>query len=108
MKSTYGSILGALNKVLLRFDRAFWDWNLKSKENLLDKDLKLHLFNNDQAAFDDFEPLSTYDLQLEETGEDAYRIDFRKSLSLPSGLYYYVLEELDQEKILFVEKFKVN
>ena len=81
---------------------------MKSTANLMEKDFKLHLFSNDPAAFENFQPLSTNDLSLSQTSDNNFRLDFQKSMSLSPGLYYYVLEDFSAEKIHFVEKFKVT
>lgn len=81
---------------------------LKTTENLLDQDFKLHLFSNDPSAFQDFLPLSTSDLALSQMAEDTFQIDFQKSMTLAPGLYYYILEDFTEEKIYFVDKFGVT
>lgn len=81
---------------------------LQSKADLLQQDFKLHLFSNKKADFEDFTPLSTNDLSLEKLTDDSYRIDFKNSLSLQPGRYYYILEDYTNEEIYFVDKFELK
>lgn len=81
---------------------------LETAADLSKQEFKLHLFSNDPAAFDNFEPLSTNDLMVQKKGEDAYLIDFHKSMTLAPGLYYYLIEDFTEEQIYFVEKFEVR
>ena len=81
---------------------------LTASENLLEQDFKLHLFSNDQAAYQDFSPLFTDDLSLADEEGEKFRIDFNRTYSLQPGLYYYVLEDFATEKIYYVQKFVVE
>lgn len=81
---------------------------LKSSQKLKDKNFKLHIFSNDKKEFDDFNPSFSFDISLENTEEDSYQINFQKKLTLKPGLYYYLLEDFDIEKIYFTEKFNVK
>lgn len=81
---------------------------LRSAADLLQQDFKLHLFSNKKADFEDFTPLSTNDLSLEKLTDDSYRIDFKNSLSLQPGRYYYILEDYTKEEIYFVDKFELK
>ena len=81
---------------------------LKSNQNLEGKTFKIHLFSNDKKQFDDFNPLSSEDLTLNKTDEGTYRIDYQKKLNLKLGLYYYLIEEFDIEKVYFADKFLVE
>ena len=97
------ALQGANDSVSFRFAAT-----LKSDEDLAAQDFKLHLFSNDKASFEDFDPLFTNDLVLENPEAGTYTIDFSKTFSLQPGLYYYVLEDLATEKIYYVQKFVVN
>ncbi len=81
---------------------------LKTKENLFGKNFTLHLFTNDEAAFEDFNPLDSHDLILNNFEENAYRLGIQKELNLQPGLYYYMIEDTGLEKVYFVEKFEVR
>jgi hypothetical protein len=81
---------------------------LKSSQKLKDKNFKLHIFSNDKKEFADFNPSFSFDISLENTEADSYQINFQKKLTLKPGLYYYLLEDFDIEKIYFTEKFNVK
>lgn len=76
--------------------------------DLSDKDFKLHLFSNKKADFDNFEPFSTFDLTLQPDTGNIYKIANSQSLALKPGLYYYLIEDYEVEKIYYVEKFEVR
>lgn len=99
------------NVTLLRQDEEFQFWLaiiIKSGQNLIAKDIKLHLFSNKKADFEDFRPLTTDDLALESSSEGTYLINFQKTMHLAPGLYYYLIEDLGEEQIYLVEKFEVR
>lgn len=81
---------------------------INSDENLLEKDLKIHLFSNDKKAYDDFSSILSDDLKLEETKKETYNFDFSKYIVLKPGVYYYLLEDVGIEKIYHVGKFEVR
>ena len=81
---------------------------LHSREDISQQDFKLHLFSNDRQAFDDFSPMNTSDLTITPIEGDIYEIDFARSYDLEPGLYYYIIEDLSQEKIHLVEKYEVK
>lgn len=81
---------------------------LKSAEDLTEKKIKLHLFSNEEEAFDNFEPLKSFDLNLDSISEDVYFIDFQINMSLAPGLYYYIVEDYEIEKIHYVNKFELR
>ena len=80
----------------------------ESEENLLDKQMKVHIFSNDPEAFDNFEPLYSEDLKLNNSAENTYSFNFNDTFQLTKGLYYYMIEDYEEEQIFFVEKFKVE
>lgn len=81
---------------------------LQSSEDLTEKKFKLHLFSNKEEAFDNFEPLTSFDLNLNSVSEGVYSIDFQVDLSLTPGLYYYLIEDYEIEKIHYVNKFELR
>lgn len=81
---------------------------LKTQQNLLEKAFKLHLFNNKAEAFDNFEPLHSFDLTWSTTEENIYQTELQQPLDLPWGLYYFMVEEVELEKVYLVEKFEVR
>lgn len=81
---------------------------LQTEGDLSQQDFKLHLFSNDQQAFEEFSPLSTTDLLVKSIEENSYAIEVDQSFLLTPGLYYYLLEDFAEEKIYLVEKFEVR
>ena len=81
---------------------------LQSSEDLTEKKFKLHLFSNEEEAFDNFEPMTSFDLNLNSISEGVYSIDFQADLSLTPGLYYYLIEDYEIEKIHYVNKFELR
>jgi hypothetical protein len=81
---------------------------LSTEENIDSKDFKLHLFSNKKEDFENFEPLSTFDLNWQPDGENSYRIDLKEQINIRPGLYYYLIEDFNTEKIYYVEKFEVR
>lgn len=81
---------------------------LISTENLVQKAFKLHIFSNNKQAFQDFEPLLTEAIQLTLVSANTYQVDLQKQIQLTPGLYYYLLEDFELEKIYLVEKFEVR
>ena len=79
---------------------------MKSSDNLLNTKFKIHIFSNKKLDYEDFKSLSTSDLKLKKVGGD-YVFDFKKSILLPPGLYYNILDD-ENEKTYFVEKFQVR
>lgn len=82
--------------------------SLTTEEDIDNKDFKLHLFSNKKEDFDNFEPLSTFDLNWQSTSANKYSIDFQETINIPAGLYYYLIEDFNTEKIYYVEKFEVR
>lgn len=81
---------------------------IKSEQDLSEQDFKLHLFSNKKADFENFQTLSTFGLPLEVQTDNTYQFELQQTLNLPPGLYYYIIEDLAEEKIYFVEKFEVR
>lgn len=79
-----------------------------SSDDLLKKSYLLHLFSNDTIAYQNFTPMLTNGVEIVEKGEDEYVFDFQKSLTLPTGLYYVLLEKEETEQVIFVEKIWVR
>jgi hypothetical protein len=80
----------------------------ESEVNLSDKNFKLHLFSNKKADFDNFEPMFTFDLSLLPGDENIYKVAISQNLNIQPGLYYYLIEDYETEKIYYVEKFEVR
>lgn len=81
---------------------------LTAEEDLLGKNFKIHIFSNDKTQFQQFLPLFSHDLKLEQLNSRIYAFDYQKHYLLPSGLYYFMLEDAGTERVYFVEKFLVE
>ncbi|MEM9920391.1 MAG: hypothetical protein AAF990_20000 [Bacteroidota bacterium] len=68
---------------------------------------KLHIFSNDQIAFEAFEGVVKQPLKLTTTSKDTYAFNIRMAIPLDPGLYYYLIEDA-KENTLFVQKFTVR
>lgn len=79
-----------------------------SEEDLSEKDFQLLLFSNSPEAYEAFDPLFTFPLAFSATDGNTYQINFQRSLTLPSGLYYYFIEELVTERVIWINKFFVR
>ena len=100
-----GDILQASGNSSIPFN---FSAKLQSAEDLTEKKFKLHLFSNEEVAFDNFEPLNSFDLNLDLISEGVYSIDFQTDLKLTPGLYYYLIEDYEIEKIHYVNKFELR
>ena len=78
-----------------------------SKENLLEKEFKVHLFSNDKSQYDDFQPLNSSTILLQKIADNTFEFDLEKYIVLKPGLYYYLLDDAS-ERVHFVEKFEVR
>lgn len=81
---------------------------LTAEKDLLNKNFKIHIFSNDKTQFRQFLPLFSNNLELERLNAQTYSFHFIKHYLLSSGLYYFLLEDADKERVYFVEKFSVN
>jgi len=70
---------------------------------LQNKNFTLHLFTNKPETFQDFQPVTSFEILVKEDRSFL----FEKFVALEPGLYYYLVEEKESKIIYFVDKFVV-
>ncbi len=69
----------------------------------------IKIFSNNEEDYDNDSPLMDFIIPFKiNTQKNVYSFDFFESLSLPRGLYYYTVEQEDNENLLYIGKFFVN
>ncbi|MEO1713996.1 MAG: hypothetical protein AAFU60_11755, partial [Bacteroidota bacterium] len=82
---------------------------LNATESLDETTFVLHLFDNDLQRFADFAAVQSFELSLQrEDASYTYQVNLSAQVELKPGLYYQVLENYDEERILWVGKFLVQ
>ena len=66
------------------------------------------LFSNDSNAFENFEPLDEIAVELGPLTQGSYSFQINKEIALPAGLYYYLIEDVMTEDIIYIAKFYVQ
>ncbi|MFK7934814.1 MAG: hypothetical protein AB8G22_15000 [Saprospiraceae bacterium] len=72
------------------------------------KNIQIHLFSNDPLAFTEFQPLLILPIELNNVTEEKSTFAIDKLMELKAGLYYYLIENVKTEEVLFVDKFEIN
>lgn len=82
------------------------DGTLETPEASVSTPFRVLLFSNKQEDYRQFKPVLSEPLALEKTNL-GFRFSFDKSLRLPQGLYYLMIEDEDSGKSYFVIKVRV-
>ncbi|MGK0365864.1 MAG: hypothetical protein ACI85O_002934 [Saprospiraceae bacterium] len=82
--------------------------NIRTKEDLSTKKLKIQILSNYREQFENFSTLSSKRFKMKSKVENVYNFDFKASYKLTPGLYYFLLEDVDSGKIYYANKFIVR
>ncbi len=80
---------------------------IKTSEEAIETPLQLLLFNNKVEAYEAYQSIKAIPLTLG-TAEEAFSFSYQESLSLSSGLYYMLIEDMDTGELYKVQKFRVE
>ncbi len=80
---------------------------IKTSEEAIETPLQLLLFNNKVEAYEAYQPIKAIPLTLG-TAEEAFSFSYQESLSLSSGLYYILIEDMDTGELYKIQKFRVE
>lgn len=81
---------------------------LTSTQNLEKERLQIHLFSNEVAEYEAFQPIATNILALQKIDDTTYQLTFQETYLLAPGRYYFVIQDVEQRTTYFVEQFLVN
>ncbi len=77
----------------------------KTDKKYSDRDIAFYLFNNDKGAYENFVPQTTYYPKVTQA-IGGYEINLEETIVLEDGLYYYLIEEIQTEEVIYAGKFE--
>lgn len=80
---------------------------VKTSEEAIETPLQLLLFTNKVEAYEAYQPIKAIPLTLG-TAEEVFSFSYQESMSLSSGLYYMLIEDMDTGELYKIQKFRVE